>query len=203
MGLALHLRDQVDSVSRLFTGMSHGMNHIDIAHLHGPFFEDLDVGFVHRSEMGRTVTEFDNVLFTSLTLNSNQIHFNRPFAEASRFGQILVNSTFTLALVTGLSVPGTSVNAVANLGWDEVQLPRPVFVGDTIWAESEVIDRRESKTDEGVGIVKIRTRGVKQDGSVIIEFLRTFMVPKRDSPAARHAFPPVTSPWQVGETDGL
>lgn len=165
------------------------MGHIDIAHLHGPFFEDLDVGSIHRSEVGRSVSEFDNVLFTSLTLNSNQIHFNRPFAEASRFGQILVNSTFTLALVTGLSVSGTSVNAVANLGWIDVLLPHPVHVGDTIWAESEVIDRRESKTDDDLGIVKVRTRGINQDGNVVIEFIRTFMVPKRDSPAAHHPFP--------------
>jgi itaconyl-CoA hydratase len=179
------------------------MGQIDIGRLHGPFYEDLDPGSIHRSEVGRTVTEFDNVLFTSLTLNSNQIHFNRPFAEASRFGQILINSTFTLALVTGLSVPGTSVNAIANLGWDEVLLPRPVHVGDTIWAESEVIERRESKTDADVGIVKIRTRGINQDGNVVIEFLRTFMIPKRDSPAARRLFPVATSPWQVGDSEEL
>src|SRR5262245_37698722 len=108
----------------------------------GRFFEDLQVGDVFRSRIGRTISEADNVWFTCLTMNTNQIHFNRPYAERTRFGRPLVNSTFTLALITGMTVPDTSENAAANLAWTDVALPHPVFVGDTLWAESEILDTR-------------------------------------------------------------
>lgn len=163
----------------------------------GPFFEDLQVGDVIRSRLGRTVTDADNLWFTCLTMNTNQIHFNRPYAEGSRFGRVLVNSTFTLALVTGLSIPDTSENAVANLSWDQVRLPNPVFVGDTIWAESEILERRESQSNLGVGIVKLRTRGINQDRRVVIEFLRTFMLPKRGEAQTDGTFPGTQAPWSV------
>jgi acyl dehydratase len=106
----------------------------------GRFYEDFEVGDVYRSRLGRTVSETDNVWFTCLTLNTNQIHFNVPYAERTQFGRPLVNSLFTLALVHGLTVPDTSENAAANLGWREVRLPKPVFAGDTLWAETEVTD---------------------------------------------------------------
>ena len=108
----------------------------------GRFFEDFEAGHVYRSWLGRTVTEADNVWFANLTMNTNQMHFNREWAERSEFGQPLVVSTFTLALVLGLAVRDTSENAAANLGWSEIKLPKPVFVGDTLWAESETHTRR-------------------------------------------------------------
>lgn len=163
----------------------------------GRFLEDLAVGDVYRSRLGRTVTEVDNTWFTLLTMNTNQMHFNRPFAERTEFGQPLVVSTLTLAIVLGLSVADTSENAVANLGWGEIELPRPVFAGDTLWAESEVLSVRESRSRPGCGIVGIRTRGLNQRGEVVIEFTRSFMVFKRAAPEVRHAFPTTDTPWTV------
>lgn len=144
----------------------------------GRCFEDYKVGDVHRHPVGRTVTEADNVWFTNLTLNLNPIHFDEHYAEQTEFGRILVNSCFTLALVTGMSVMDIQ-HAFANLGWDEVRLPAPVFHGDTIYAESEVLETRESKSRPDVGIVKVRTSGYKQDGTVVITFTRTVMLYKR------------------------
>src|SRR5215467_9621059 len=118
----------------------------------GRFYEDIDVGDVFRSRFGRTVTEYDNILFTGLTHNTNSIHFDAAHAAETQFGRILVNSTFTLALVTGLTVQDTSENAAANLAWTDITLPNPVFVGDTLWAESEITDLRESKSNASVGI---------------------------------------------------
>ncbi len=108
----------------------------------GRFYEDFDVGDVFQSRLGRTVSEADNVLFTCLTMNTNQTHFNMPYAERTQFGQILVNSAFTLALVMGLTVPDTSENAAANLAWTDVVLPKPVLVGDTLLAETEILGKR-------------------------------------------------------------
>jgi acyl dehydratase len=161
----------------------------------GRFFEDLDVGDVFRSRLGRTITDVDNIWFTAITHNTNQIHFNTPFAERTRFGKRLVDSTFTLALVTGLSVPDTSENAVANLGWDDVRLPAPVFEGDTLWAESEILELRESRSNPQVGIVTMRTRGINQRGEVVIEFRRTFMLARRG--ADEPLFPATDEPWRV------
>ena len=106
----------------------------------GRFFEDIEVGDVYVSRLGRTITETDNIWFTLLTLNTNQLHFNVPYAERTRFGKPLVNSAFTLALVTGMTVPDTSENATANLAWTDISMPNPVFVGDTLWAESEIVE---------------------------------------------------------------
>jgi acyl dehydratase len=163
----------------------------------GRFYEDFQVGDVFRSRLGRTITDADNVWFTCLTLNTNQIHFNTPYAERTQFGRPLVNSTLTLALVTGMTVPDTSENAAANLEWTDIRLPRPVFVGDTLWAESEILEVRESRSNPTVGIVTMRCRGVNQRGEVVIEFRRTFMVYKRDAPEAAPAFPAVETEWSV------
>jgi len=163
----------------------------------GRFFEDFDVGDVFRSRLGRTVTETDNVWFTCLTLNTNQMHFNTPYAERTPFGRQLVNSTFTLALVTGLTVPDTSENAAANLEWTDIKLPNPVFVGDTLWAESEVLNLRESRSNASVGIVSIRSRGINQRHEVVIEFKRTFMIYRRHAPEAGAAFPGTDTNWTV------
>lgn len=141
-------------------------------------FEDYVVGTTFHHPFGRTVTDTDNVWFTNITMNMNPIHFDAHYASQTEFGKPLVNSCFTLALVTGLSVADVD-HAFANLGWDEVRLPAPVFVGDTIYAESEVLEARESRSRRGVGIVKLRTTGFNQDGTVVITFLRTVMVYRR------------------------
>jgi acyl dehydratase len=139
-------------------------------------YEDLEVGAVYRSRFGRTVLEADNVWFTLLTLNTNPIHFDAAYAATTEWERPLVDSTFTLALVTGLSVVDVSERAV-NLGWREVRLPAPVFAGDTIRAETEILEKRESGSRPGQGIVTVRTRGLNQQDEVVIEFERTVMVP--------------------------
>lgn len=159
----------------------------------GRFYEDFEIGDVFRSRIGRTVTQVDNIWFTCLTMNTNQVHFNDAFAENTEFGKPLVNSCLTLALITGLSVPDTSENAQANLAWTDIELPHPVYEGDTLWAESEVLNKRESRSRPNVGIVSIRTRGVNQDGTVVIRYNRTFMVYKREGAVA--FFPEPTEEW--------
>ena len=139
-------------------------------------YEELEVGAVYRGRFGRTVLEADNVWFTLLTLNTNPIHFDATYAAATEWKQPLVNSTFTLALVTGLSVVDVSERGV-NLGWREVRLPAPVFAGDTIRAETEILAKRESKSRPGQGIVTVRTRGLNQRDEVVIDFERSIMMP--------------------------
>jgi len=150
-----------------------------------PYFEDLHAGDRFRSRIGRTVTEADNVWFTALTMNTNEIHFNADYAAHTEFGRPLMNSCLTLSLVTGLSVEDISQNIMANLGWDKVTLPAPVFAGDTIYAESEVLEARPSKSRPGQGLVRVRTRGFKADGTVVIEFERTVLVHSRHTAPAR------------------
>ena len=144
----------------------------------GRVFEDYTVGLVMRHPVGRTILDTDNVWFTNLTMNMNPVHFDAHYSSQTEFGRPLVNSCLTLALVTGLSVLDID-HAFANLGWDEVRLPAPVFVGDTIYAQSEVIERRESRSRPNAGIVKVRTMGFKQDGTIVITFQRTVMVYRR------------------------
>jgi acyl dehydratase len=145
----------------------------------GRFFEDFEVGDVYSHPLGRTVTTTDNIWFTLLTQNTAPIHFDHHYAAQTEFGKPLVDSTFTLALVTGQSVTDVSQNVLANLGWDEVRLPNPVFEGDTIYSQSEVLEKRESRTRSSVGIVTVKTIGYNQDGTVVISFKRTLMVYKR------------------------
>jgi acyl dehydratase len=145
----------------------------------GRVFEDFQVGDVYEHPLGRTVLPADNVWFTCLTMNTNPIHFDAAYAAKTEFKRPLVNSCFTLALVTGQSVTDLTVNAVANLGWDEVKLPHPLFEGDTVRSKSEVLDTRESRSRPNVGIVRVRTTGMNQDGERVIEFTRTFMIWKR------------------------
>jgi itaconyl-CoA hydratase len=145
----------------------------------GRVFEDFVVGDVYEHPLGRTLLAADNIWFTCLTMNTNPIHFDAAYAAQTEFGKPLMNSCLTLALVTGQSVTDLTQNAVANLGWDEVRLPHPVFEGDTIYSRSEVLDTRESKSRPNVGIVKVKTTGVNQDGTPVIDFRRTFMVWKR------------------------
>jgi len=145
----------------------------------GRCFEDFEVGDIYVHPLGRTITSVDNSWFTLLTLNTNKVHFDHHYAAGTEFGRPLVNSAFTLALVTGMTVPDLSQNAMANLGWDEVRLPAPVFEGDTLYARSEVLDKRESKSRPNVGIVHVRTVGFNQDNVDVITFKRAIMVYKR------------------------
>jgi acyl dehydratase len=144
----------------------------------GRAFEDFEIGDIYQHPLGRTITATDNVWFTLLTVNSNPIHFDEAYAQQTEFKRLLVDSTFTLALVTGLSVSDISLNAV-NLGWDEVRLPNPVFVGDTIHAYSEVLNKRESKSRPHMGIVFFKTTGFNQEGAVVVEYKRTILVYRR------------------------
>jgi itaconyl-CoA hydratase len=146
----------------------------------GRFFEDFEVGDIYEHPLGRTVTTTDNSWFTLLTQNTAAIHFDHYYASQTEFGKPLVDSTFTLALVTGQSVTDISQNVFANLGWDEVRLPAPVFEWDTIYSRSEVLERRESRSRPDVGIVRVKTTGFNQDGTVVISFERTIMVYKKD-----------------------
>jgi itaconyl-CoA hydratase len=157
----------------------------------GRFYEDFEVGDVYRFPLGRTITETDNIWFTLLTMNPNQLHFNREYGKKTEFGQCLVDSTLTVAIVTGQSVTDVSQNAVANLGWDEVRLPNPVFAGDTIYSESEVLSKRESASRPYAGIIVVKTRGINQDGKVVIHFKRTIMVYKRGFSPQLDVFPDV------------
>lgn len=145
----------------------------------GRFFEDFEVGDIYEHPLGRTVTTTDNAWFTLLTQNTAPLHFDHNYAKQTGFGKPLVNSTLTIALVTGQSVTDISQNVMANLGWDEVRLPNPVFEGDTIYSQSEVLDRRESNSRQNVGIVTVKTTGHNQDGVTVITFKRTIMVYKR------------------------
>lgn len=139
-------------------------------------YGELEVGAVYRSRHGRTVLEGDNVWFTLLTMNTNPIHFDSEYAATTEWGRPLVDSTFTLALVTGLSVPDVSERGI-NLGWDEVRLLKPVFAGDTIRAETEVLSKRMSQSRPGSGIVRVRTRGLNQRDEIVISFERAIMLP--------------------------
>src|SRR3954454_22060504 len=145
----------------------------------GRFFEDFEVGDIYKHPLGRTITTTDNMWFTLLTQNTAPIHVDHHYAAQTEFGKPLVDSTFTVALVTGQSVTDVSQNVFANLAWDEIRLPNPVFEGDTIYSQSEVLDKRESKSRPNVGIVRVKTTGLNQNGAVVIEFKRTFMVYKR------------------------
>ena len=164
----------------------------------GRVYEDFEVGDIYQHPLGRTVTQTDNIWFTLLTVNPNPIHFDAVYAARTEFGKPLVDSTFTLALVTGLSVGDLSQNAI-NLGWEEVRLPHPVFDGDTLYARSEVLSKRESKSQPARGIVQVKTTGFNQDGVIVIAFRRTLMVYKR-----AHAPQPGSMPdfLVAGQDDG-
>ncbi len=145
----------------------------------GNFLEDFTAGDVYRHPLGRTVSEADNTWFTLLTCNPHQVHYNADYAARTEFGRPLVVSTLTMAIVTGLSVADISQNAVANLGWDKVRLPKPVFAGDTLYAETEILDVRPSASRPDNGVVRVRTRGYNQRGETVIEFERTILVYRR------------------------
>ncbi len=144
---------------------------------YGRYFEEFRPGDVYEHRPGRTISEADNTWFTLLTMNQHPLHFDFAYAAKSEFGKPVVNSAFTLAVVTGMSVSDVSQKAVANLGWTDIRLTAPVFVGDTIYAESEVLAKRESESRSGHGIVTVKTVGKKADGTVFMTFERTILVP--------------------------
>ncbi|MDZ7669906.1 MAG: MaoC family dehydratase [Gammaproteobacteria bacterium] len=146
---------------------------------YGRYLEDFVVGDVYEHRPGRTITESDNTWFTLLTMNQHPLHFDKEYAAGSEFGRVLVNSCLTLSVVTGMSVSDVSQKTVANLGWNEVKLTGPVFVGDTLYAESAVLKVRESRSRPTQGIVTIRTRGLKQDGTEVISFERAMLIPRQ------------------------
>lgn len=145
----------------------------------GRYFEDFVVGDVYEHRPGRTISEADNSWFTLLTMNTHPLHFDAAYAAKSEFGKPLVNSAFTLAVVAGMSVSDVSQKTIANLGWDKIKLTAPVFDGDTIYAESEVLSKRESKSRPTAGIVTVKTTGTKADGTVFMTYERSMLTPKR------------------------
>ncbi|MGZ4542494.1 MAG: MaoC family dehydratase [Mycobacteriaceae bacterium] len=158
----------------------------------GRFLEDFTVGDVYRHPLGRTVLPTDNSWLTLLTQNTAALHFDTHYAEGTEWGKPLVDSTFTLALVTGQSVHDVSMNVMANLGWDRVRMPNPVFEGDTIYSQSEVLSVRESGSRPDVGIVVVRTIGFNQDGTIVMSFERTLLVYRRGQGPGHAA---VTPKW--------
>lgn len=147
----------------------------------GRYFEDFRVGDIYEHRPGRTVTMTDNIWFTTLTMNSHPVHFDAEYAKHTEFGQPLIVSTLTLAIITGMSVSDVSQKAIANLGWTDIMLPHPVYAGDTIYAESEVLSTRPSKSRPGQGIVKVKTTGFNQNKDVICSYERTVLVMGRDN----------------------
>ena len=168
----------------------------------GRFYEDFQVGDVYRHPLGRTVTESDNTWFTLLTMNTNQMHFNGEYAAKSEFGRPLVVSTLTVAIAVGQSVIDTTQNAFANLGWEDIRLPHPVFAGDTLFSESLVLDKRDSSSRPHAGIVTIRTRTLNQDGDEVCTFRRTFYAYKRGAEPLNDLFPEAKTPLTLDAEEG-
>lgn len=156
---------------------------------YGRYYEDFTLGDTYEHRPGRTLTDADNIQFSLMTMNAHPMHCDQAFAEQSEFGKLLVNSGLTLAIVLGMTVNDVSGKSPANLGWTEIKLTHPVFAGDTLYAESEVLEKRESKSRPTQGIVTTRTTAFNQNGAKVMEFTRNSLVYKRghapgDMPAA-------------------
>jgi itaconyl-CoA hydratase len=147
----------------------------------GRYYEDFRVGDIYEHRPGRTITQYDNIAFTLLTMNTHPLHFDEEYAKHSEFGRCVVCSPLTVALMVGMSVTDVSQKAIANLGWTDIKLTHPLFAGDTLYARSEVLDKRESKSRPGAGIVSVKTVGLNQEGVQVCEFNRTILVMKRDA----------------------
>lgn len=150
---------------------------------YGRYYEEFEVGDVYEHRPKRTITQVDNQWFTLLTMNNHPLHFDDTYGANSEFGECLVNSTLTLSVITGMSVSDVSYKTIANLGWSEIELTNPVFHGDTLRAESEVLKKRESESWEEAGIVTVETRGYNQNDDEVIRFERTMLIPKQDADA--------------------
>ena len=145
----------------------------------GRYYEDFVVGDVYEHRPGRTISETDNTWFTLLTMNTHPLHFDAEYGKASEFGKCIVASPLTLAILVGMSVTDVSQKAIANMGWKDIRMTAPVFAGDTLYGESEVLEKRESKSRPTAGLVTVRTIGKNQDGKIVCEFERTVLVAKR------------------------
>ena len=145
----------------------------------GRYYEQFTVGDIYEHRPGRTISEADNTWFTLLTMNQHPLHFDHEYARHTEFGRPLVNSALTLSIVAGMSVSDTSQKAIANLGWTDIRLPAPVFHGDTLYAESEVLEKRESKSRPTQGIVTVATRAFNQDEVLVMSYTRAMLIPKR------------------------
>ena len=145
---------------------------------YGRYFEEFEVGDIYEHRPGRTVSEADNTWFTLMTMNKHPLHFDAEYARKSEFGQPLVNSCLTLSIVVGMTVSDISQKAIGNLGWTDIKLTAPVFIGDTLYAETEVLAKRDSASRPTQGIVTVRTLGRKQDGAQVISFERVALIPK-------------------------
>ena len=145
----------------------------------GRYLEDFVVGDIYEHRPGRTITESDNINFSLMTMNQHPMHCDAAFAAKSEFGRPLVNSGLTLAIVLGMTVSDVSGKAIANLGWKNINLTGPVFPGDTLYAESEVLEKRVSKSRPTQGIVTVETRAFKQDGTPVMDFVRSALIPMR------------------------
>ena len=145
----------------------------------GRYFEDFEIGHIYEHRPGRTITQSDNTWFTLLTMNTHPLHFDEEYGKATEFGKTLVNSTFTVAVMVGMSVSDVSQKAIANLGWTDIVLPHPLFVGDTLYAESEVLEKRLSESRENCGIVTVKTTGTNQDGVVVASYKRSALIPTK------------------------
>lgn len=164
----------------------------------GRFLEDFHVGDIYQSRLGRTVTDADNIWFTLITNNTNQAHYNAVYAEQSGLKDCIVNSAVTLAIVAGLSVTDVSENGF-NLGWENIDLPAPVFPGDTLFAQSEVLGVRDSGSRPRMGIVRVRTEGINQDGICVVRYVRSILTWKGENAPQRRLFPEVVE-TKVGTT---
>ena len=145
----------------------------------GRYYEQFTVGDIYEHRPGRTISEADNTWFTLLTMNQHPLHFDHEYARHTEFGRPLVNSALTVSIVAGMSVSDTSQKAIANLGWTDIKLPAPVFHGDTLYAESEVLEKRESKSRPTQGIVTVATRAFNQDEVLVMSYTRVMLIPKR------------------------
>ena len=147
----------------------------------GRYYEDFGIGEIYEHRPGRTISETDNTWFTLLTMNTHPMHFDAEYAKASEFGKCIVCSPLTVALMVGMSVTDVSQKAIANLGWTDIRLTHPLFAGDTLYAHSEVLDKRESSSRPHAGLVTVQTTGVNQNGVAVCDFKRTILVMKRGS----------------------
>lgn len=142
----------------------------------GRYYEDFKVGDIYEHRPGRTISEADNTWFALLTMNTHPAHFDAEYAKHTEFKKPLVVSTLTLAIITGMSVSDISQKAIANLGWTDIRMPAPVFAGDTLYAESEVLEKRPSQSRPGAGIVTFRTTGRNQRGEIVMTYERTALI---------------------------
>lgn len=146
---------------------------------YGRYYEDFTIGDIYQHRPGRTITEADNIWFSLLTMNQHPLHIDNEYGKRTEFGRTLVISGFTVAVLGGMSVPDISYKAIANLGWTDIKMTAPLFVGDTLYGESQVLDKRESRSRPNAGIVSVKTWGKNQHGTIVCEYQRTVLVPKR------------------------